>query len=415
MTGMRRVVSSLAATCLASLCLAATLCLAAPLAAQSNAPDLTQPQQYTMHKVSSSDPLGTNADAAKLAAGATLTLLDVDGPGTLSHEWFTISSNDPNHLKNLVLRMYWDGEATPSVETPLGDFFGLETGDYVDWHAEYLSVGHERALNCFFPMPFAKHARVTITNEGTEPVGALYSSIEYMQHHHKLAAGTLYFHAQYRQQAPTHGTFNAWKGDGDKAVNAATNTTGAGNYKFLEATGHGHFVGVTLGILQNQDDWWGEGDEMFFVDGEATPGWRGTGGEDYFLGAWGFGGAWGQGSAFSYLRYGAPLVQPWRTGARNLMYRFHTEAPIPFQKSFTATMEHGHANHRSDNWYSVAYWYQAEPHAPFPPLPAAIDRVPTLHMVGGPANSCDPPQCVIQQLPQTQSPVQMQPQPSAAH
>jgi hypothetical protein len=290
----------------------ALLCFTAPaLVAQHNAPDLTQPQQYTMHKVSSNDPLGTNNDAVKLAGGAMLTLLDVDGPGTIAHTWFTISSNDPNHLKNLVLRMYWDGEATPSVETPIGDFFGLETGDYVDWESEYLSVGHQRALNSFFPMPFAKHARITITNEGSQPVSALYFSIEYMQHHKRLPPETLYFHAQYRQQSPASGTFNSWSGDGDARVNAVQNTTGKGNYEFLEAQGHGHFVGITLGILQNQDDWWGEGDEMFFIDGEDTPSWRGTGGEDYFLGAWGFGGAWGEGSPFSYQRYGAPQVQAW--------------------------------------------------------------------------------------------------------
>lgn len=373
----------------------AVLLAALPLVAQQHAPDLTQLQTYTMHKVSSNDLGGSNDDFVKLEPRQEVTLLDVDGPGTISHLWFTINSPDPNHLKNIVLRLYWDGETSPSVETPIGDFFGLETGDYVDWHSEYLSVGHERALNCFFPMPFGKHARITVTNDGTQRTPNFYYSVEYMQHHHKLPADTLYFHAQYRQQAPTPGTFNAWKGDGDPAVNAARNTMGKDNYTFLEATGRGHFVGVTLGILQNQDDWWGEGDEMFFVDGEDKPSWRGTGGEDYFLGAWGFGGAWGAGSAFSYQRYGAPLVQPWRTGSRNLMYRFHTEAPIPFTQSFRATMEHGHANHRSDNWYSVAYWYQTGPHAAYPPLPPAVDRVPTLHMVGGPANSCDPPQCVV--------------------
>ncbi len=371
-------------------------CLAAQIStAQVHAPDLTQQQQYTMHKVSSSSPTGDNNDAIRLEPHTTSTLLDVDGPGTVSHLWFTINSPDPNQLKDIVLRIYWDGEATPSVETPIGDFFGLETGDYVDWHSEYLSVGHERALNSFFPMPFAKHARITVTNDGSQPTPSFYFSVEYMEHHRPLPADTLYFHAQYRQQSPTPGLFNSWKGDGDPAVNAVQNVTGKDNYQILDAVGHGHFVGVTLGILQNQDDWWGEGDEMFFVDGEDRPSWHGTGGEDYFLGAWGFGGAWGAGSPFSYQRYGAPQVQAWRAGSRNLMYRFHTEAPIPFRKSFRATMEHGHANHRSDNWYSVAYWYQAEPHAAFPPLPAAADRVPTLHMVGGPANACDPPQCVV--------------------
>lgn len=385
MEGMRR-----------SLLTAVVFCLVTrALPAQQHAPDLTVQQGYTMHKVSSNDLAGSNNDFIKLAPAETRTLLDVDGPGTISHLWFTINSPDPNQLKNIVLRAYWDGETIPSVESPIGDFFGLETGDYVDWHSEYLSVGHERALNSFFPMPFAKHARITITNDGTRPASSVYFSVEYMQHHRPLPAGTIYFHAQYRQASPNPGTFNSWTGDGDLAVNAARNTTGEGNYIFLDATGHGQFVGITLGILQNQDDWWGEGDEMFFVDGEPTPSWRGTGGEDYFLGAWGFGGAWGDGSPFSYQRYGAPQVQAWRSGARNLMYRFHTEAPIPFAKSFRATMEHGHANHRSDNWYSVAYWYQGEPHAPFPPLPSPIDRVPTLHMVGGPANSCDPPQCVV--------------------
>lgn len=363
--------------------------------AQGHAPDLTVQQTYTVHKVSSNDPTGGNADAVKVAAGETKTLLDVDGPGTVSHLWFTISSDDPNQLKDIVLRMYWDGEASPSVEAPIGDFFGLETGDYVDWQSEYLSVGHERALNSFFPMPFAKHARVTVTNEAAKPVGSFYYSAEYMQRREPLPAGTLYFHAQYRQASPTPGTFNGWAGDGDPAVNAVKNLDGKQNYTMLDATGHGQFVGVTLGVLQNQDDWWGEGDEMFFVDGEKTPSWRGTGGEDYFLGAWGFGGAWGAGSPFSYQKYGAPLVGAWRSGSRNLMYRFHTEAPIPFTKSFRATMEHGHANHRSDNWYSVAYWYQAEPHAPFPALPPAKGRVPTLHMVGGPANACDAPGCVV--------------------
>ena len=365
------------------------------LFAQQQVPDLTQQQHYTMHKVSSNDPRGSNNDATAVGPQGTITLLDVDGPGTVSHLWFTINSPDPNHLKNLVLRMYWDGEATPSVEAPIGDFFGLETGDYVDWQSEYLSVGHERALNSFFPMPFAKHARITVTNDGAQRTPSLYYSVEYMEHHRKLPADTIYFHAQYRQESPTIGRFNSWKGDGDAPVNAVLNVTGEDNYKFLEAGGHGQFVGVTLGILQNQDDWWGEGDEMFFVDGEERPSWRGTGGEDYFLGAWGFGGAWGDGSAFSYQRYGAQQVQAWRSGSRNLMYRFHTEAPIPFTKSFRATMEHGHANHRSDNWYSVAYWYQAEPHAAFPAMAAAKDRVPTLHMVGGPANACDPPQCVV--------------------
>ncbi len=103
---------------------------------------------------------------AGLSPAATLTLLDTDGPGTVSHLWFTISSDEPYHLKRIVLRMYWDGETTPSVEVPIGDFFGLGLGEYYSWQSQMLSVGSENSLNSFFPMPFQRHARITVTNEG---------------------------------------------------------------------------------------------------------------------------------------------------------------------------------------------------------------------------------------------------------
>ena len=108
----------------------------------------------------------------------------------------------------------------------------------------------------------------------------------------------------------------------------------------------------------------------------------GTGTEDYFLGAWDFGG-----SSFAYPFYGAPIVGKELAGGRSSVYRFHFDSPIPFKKSIRATIEHGHSNHRSDNFYSVAYWYQAEPHSPFPPLPPVDDRIPTLQVVGGPGNT----------------------------
>jgi hypothetical protein len=107
----------------------------------------------------------------------------------------------------------------------------------------------------------------------------------------------------------------------------------------------------------------------------------GTGSEDYFLGAWDFGGA-----SFAYPLYGAPLVGKELAGERWSVYRFHLDSPIPFTKYMKATIEHGHANARSDNFYSVAYWYQKEPHEPFPPLPSMDDRIPTLEVVGGPGN-----------------------------
>jgi Protein of unknown function (DUF2961) len=341
--------------------------------------DLTQPQDYVLKRVSSFDRSGGNADYRQIARGQTLTVLDVDGPGTLTHIWFTLSSREATHLKKLVLRMYWDREATPSVETPLGDFFGLGLGDYYTWESELLSVAHERALNSFFPMPFQKHARITVSNEGQQMVDAFYFNLDYRAHAHPLPQETLYFHAQFRQAQPDHGWTNEWNNNGDPRVNDVKNLDGKDNYVWMEATGQGHYVGVTMSILQNQDDWWGEGDDMFFIDGDPHPSITGTGSEDYFLGAYGFGE-----HSFSYRLFGAPVKGEERAGSRSSVYRFHLDSPITFTKSLRATIEHGHANHRSDNFYSVAYWYQTEPHAQFPTLPAVEQRLPRLQPVGGP-------------------------------
>jgi len=360
----------------------ATTALSASAQGVPASPDLTVQQNYTWHHVSSAEETGGNADYRAVTPGQTLTILDTNGPGVISHVWFTISSGEPYHLKRLVLRMYWDGEKDPSVETPIGDFFGLGNGEYYSWTSRYLSVGSSKALNCSFPMPYQKHALITVTNEGKESVSNLYFNIDYRTYPHPLPAGTLYFHAEYRQAQPNHGWTNQWYENGDPLVNYKRNLDGKDNYVFFEAKGHGQFVGVTMSILQNQDGWWGEGDPMFFVDDPNKPVQDiGTGSEDYFLGAWDFGGA-----SFAYPEYGAPVVGKELAGERWSVYRFHLDEPIPFTSYFKATIEHGHANHRSDNFYSVAYWYQSEPHEPFPPLPSMDDRIPTLQIVGGPGN-----------------------------
>jgi len=339
---------------------------------------LPQAKDYVQHRSSSYDRSGGNADARAIAPGETLTLLDEAGPGLISHVWVTIASDDPNHLKALVLRMFWDGESTPSVEAPIGDFFGLGLGDYHLYQSLPLQVGADKALNCFFPMPFQKHARVTVTNEGAIKTDAFYFNIDYRSYTKPLPADELYFHAQYHQAAPAQGTTSDWKSNGD--MDNKKNLDGAGNYIWMEATGR--FVGVTMSVLQNQDKWWGEGDDMFFVDGEKLPSINGTGSEDYFLGAWDFGG-----HPFSYGLFGAPVVGQEVAGGRSSVYRFHLDSPITFTKSIRATIEHGHANHRSDNYFSVAYWYQAEPHAAFPPLPQLEQRIPKIYPVGGPGNA----------------------------
>ena len=341
------------------------------------------PHDYVQKRVSSYDRSGGNADFRQIAPGETLTLFDEAGPGTITHIWITIATDEQFHLKKLVLRMYWDGEETPSVEAPIGDFFGLGNGEYFRYQSAVLAVASDKALNSFFPMPFQKHGKITVTNEGKEKVGAFYFNIDYQAHAKPLPQDTLYFHAQYRQAYPAAGWTNQWHSNGDPLVDGKKNLTGEGNYVWLEAKGKGHFVGVTMSILQNQDNWWGEGDDMFFIDGEETPSINGTGSEDYFLGAWGFG------HPFSYATYGAPVVGAEFAGSRSSVYRFHLDSPIPFTKSLRATIEHGHANHRSDNYSSVAYWYQTEPHAAFPALPPVDQRIPRIHLVGGPGNSAN--------------------------
>jgi hypothetical protein len=356
---------------------------ALPVCAQTLGwPDPLQQQTYTPHRASSTDPTGANHDARTVAPGATLTVLDEDGPGVIAHIWFTIADNEPYNLKRIVLRMFWDGNTSASVETPIGDFFGLGLGEYHSWESAVLSVGSEKSLNCFFAMPFEHHARITITNEGEQPIRAFYYNIDYRTYPHPLPPGTLYFHAQYNQAQPNRGWTNNWKTNQDGIVNDKTNLDGKDNYVWMEAKGHGQYMGVTMSVLQNQDMWWGEGDDMFFIDGAKTPSIVGTGTEDYFLGAWDFGG-----KPFSYQLYGAPVVGAEQAGSKSSVYRFHLDQPIPFEKSFKATIEHGSANGRSDNFYSVAYWYQAEPSAPLPPLPPVEQRLPRLQPVGGPGNA----------------------------
>jgi hypothetical protein len=368
--------------------LIAIFALAAPALAQNSGnlsglmPDLVEPHDYVLKRASSYDRTGANADFRKLPAGETLTLLEEPGPGVVTHIWITIASPENYHLKKLVLRMYWDNEPTPSVEAPIGDFFGLGLGDYFLYQSLPLAVGSANALNSFFPMPFRKNAKITVTNEGKLPVDAFYFNIDFRAYQKPLPDDTLYFHAQYRQATPNHGWTHQWDSNGDPQVDKRPNLIGEDNYVWMEATGRGHFVGVTLSVLQNQDEWWGEGDDMFFVDGEKLPSINGTGSEDYFLGAWDFGN-----QPFSYALFGAPVKGEERAGSRSSVYRFHLDSPITFTKSIRATIEHGHANHRSDSYFSVAYWYQTEPHGAFPTLPPVDQRIPKLYPVGGPGNA----------------------------
>jgi hypothetical protein len=329
-------------------------------------PPHARAQSYQSLKQSSHDPTGGNRDAWPIAVGQTQELFNSAGPGVITHIWFTIAARSGNHLKELVLRAYWDGNAKPSVEAPIGDFFGLNLNSYFIYESAYLACSPGRSLNCYFPMPFRKSARLIVTNESKADVGAFYSNIDYLTVP-ALPADALYFHAQYRQAAPCTPT---------TGEAAQLNPDGKLNYVYAETRGRGHLMGVTLGVLQNADGWWGEGDDMIFVDDESKPIIIGTGSEDYFLGSWDFGGRDGA-VPFAHRQYGAPLiVNAERTGGRYCCYRFHGDNPVTFSRYMKHTMEHGHANNRGDNFFSCCYWYQAEPYTDFPELPPVEARIP---------------------------------------
>ena len=332
-------------------------------------------QNYKALKQSSFDRTGGNQDYWPMAPGATQEVFNSNGPGVITHIWFTIAADSDHHLKEIVLRAYWDGSSKPSIEVPVGDFFGLNLGQYFVYQSAFLNCSSIKALNSYFAMPFHKSARLTATNESSHKVEAFYSNIDY-QLVPSLPDDALYFHAQYRQATP-----NVAHTESDK------NLDGKHNYVYVETRGRGHLMGVTLGVLQNSDRWMGEGDDMIFVDDETKPVITGTGSEDYFNGAWDFGGRDGA-VPFAHLYNGAPLmIAPEIAGGRYCLYRWHADNPVTFTSYLKHTIEHGHADDRADNFFSVAYWYQSEPYTDFPTLPPAAARIPNLKVVTGPGGA----------------------------
>jgi hypothetical protein len=328
-------------------------------------PFYARAQNYKSLKQSSYDRTGGNADRWQIPAGGVQEIFNATGPGVITHIWFTIASGSADHLKEIVIRGYWDGSAKPSVEAPIGDFFGLNLGQYQIYESEYLKCSPGRSLNCYFSMPYKRSARFTVTNEGSAQVGAFYSNIDYLTVP-KLPDDVVYFHAQYRQATPNVAVAGA---------NPKLNPEGKQNYIYMEARGKGHLMGVTLGVLQNANGWWGEGDDMIFIDDETKPAIIGTGSEDYFLGSWDFGGLYNA-QPFAHSMYGAQIITAAeRLGGRYCCYRWHGDNPVTFEKYLKHTMEHGHANDRADNFYSCAYWYQTAPYTDFPTLPPLAQRI----------------------------------------
>ncbi|MBN2206642.1 MAG: DUF2961 domain-containing protein, partial [Candidatus Aminicenantes bacterium] len=308
---------------------------------------LGRTQDFVSKRISSYDRTGANKDALTIEPGATAVLAEIRGPGAVHHIWVTIAA-EAFYGRKIVLRAYWDGEASPSIEAPIGDFFGVGHGLNRNLSSLPIACSSEgRARNGYWFMPFRTSARITVTNEGAATIPAFYYYIDYRLLP-SLPADTPTFHAQYRQETPC---------------------ASGRNYLILEAAGRGHYVGCSLSVLQRAMGWWGEGDDRIFVDGESAPSLHGTGSEDYFSDAWGM-------REGQNLFYGCPLQEEdFQAGAKATVHRFHIPDPVPFTKSIRVEIEHGHANDRADNYSSVAFWYQAEPHKPFPPMAPVSDRL----------------------------------------
>jgi hypothetical protein len=342
------------------ICALAALCL--PLAVYAQVPDdLATKKDYRMFKISSADPTGKNGDARRIEPGETLVLADIKGNGRFTHFWITIAAQSPDHLRELVLRMTWDDAATPAVETPIGDFFAQGPGKYVEYHSAPVSVGGQMAMNCYWPMPFKKHAVLTVTNEGDKRVNAFYYNFDYRLEN-KPQKDVRYFHAQYRNYFPA---------PVGKPVTVC------------DAKGAGHFIGTVVTVLANSDGWWGEGDDNFYVDGDPKPVASGTGTEDYFCGAWDFGHAF-QTPFFGVTFFDNAEKGGEKRGITNTVYRWHIQDPVPFTKSLLFTLEHGRAGWDQNrtpftNHYTIlGLYYIDHPEGDGPKIPPYKDRIPTM-------------------------------------
>lgn len=307
---------------------------------------VSRSQNYIAGRDSSGHPdLSRNADAKPIEPGETLVLAELEGPGAITSIWTTVGSFDPFHGRSLVVRIYWDGNEHPSVEAPLGDFFGVGHGAASDFTSLPVQVSsHGRSRNAYWYMPFRESAKVTVTNESPEyRCGSFYYYLNWRKYE-SAPEDMMYFHAQYRQEMPAQ----------------------PGDYVILETEGRGHYVGTVYSAQQVEIGWFGEGDDRFYIDGEEYPSIRGTGTEDYFGDAWGF-------RKLETPFHGVSLWEGYFPGDRVTAYRWHLPDPIPFTESlrveiqtygsiFTGEGIHlGQFIERPDWVSSVAFWYQDEP------------------------------------------------------
>ena len=292
--------------------------------------------------------------SVRIPAGTTFTMADIEGPGAVQQMWMTPTGN----WRYSILRIYWDDQAQPSVECPVGDFFGMGWGKYAQINSLAVNVNPGSAFNCYWEMPFRKHCRIEMTNIADEDM-VLYYQINYTLT--EVPEDAAYFHAQFRRTNPL-----PYKTD----------------YTILDGVqGQGHYVGTYLAWGVNNSGWWGEGEIKFFMDGDDPwPTICGTGTEDYFCGSYNFENQ----ATHRYQPFSTPYAGlhqvlegdgVYRSQQRFGMYRWHIMDPIRFQRDLRVTIQAlGWRSGRrylplQDDIASVAYWYQTLPTAPFPALP----------------------------------------------
>jgi len=285
--------------------------------------------------------------------GQTFTLAEITGSGAIQHIWMTPTGN----WRFLIIRFYWDDEKEPSVEVPVGDFFGMGWGEWAHLNSLAVTVNPGSAFNCYWPMPFRKKCKITMENIGEERM-ILYYQVDYTLT--TVPDDAAYFHAQYRRQNPTQGAIYTMV-DGIK--------------------GKGHYVGTYMAWGVNNNGWWGEGEIKFFMDGDTNyPTINGTGTEDYFCGSYNFENQ----KTKQYQEFSTPyaglhqVIRPdgmYRAQQRFGMYRWHIVDPVRFEKDLRITIQDlgwragGRYLQQQSDISSVVYWYQTEPHAAFPKLP----------------------------------------------
>jgi hypothetical protein len=308
-------------------------------------------------------------------------LADIEGPGCIKHIWMTLGLKREDYLRHITLRFFWEDSKEPSVECPIGDFFGLGHGIRKNFVTLPLQMSPQdgRGFNSWWSMPFKDRAKIEVENQSEESYEH-YFYIDYEKYYSADAVKDLaYFHTQWRREIDTKG-WAYLEGLSQEEMYKDPrqfNTDGKNNYIILEIEGNGIYCGAHLDIdcfHRNPNDWFGEGDDMIFIDDDDwPPSLHGTGTEDWYNCAYSPTQEY-NGPYHGIILYSG--TKEWHWKGKQSIYRYHIEDPIRFYKRIKVTIEHGHANTFSNDYSSTAYYYLSEPKRGGPPLPSSEERLP---------------------------------------